>query len=459
MKYQVMPDLTPIEYEALKADIAEKGVLIPVEMDESGELLDGHHRRRAWEELKADGVSLPDYPRIIRTGMTEQEKRNHARRLNVLRRQLTKEQRDEQMRAMRADGMTYQKIADTVGEKKSTVHRLTRDVELSHLGKLPGADGKYRPATYAKQKTVEDGPGLWDEDDDGEGDKDELCYTSGQSAYCKYCYTYQTEWDFGDEYGVWECPNCQHGILDSFMQIGEPDEDDEDDEECEQPTSSARATIFVADDKEHGKVKDALSKMDAPVSGNFTPSGIHREARRQMQERRLADPPPVPAGTYRVIYADPPWQYGNVMPDYATEQADHYTLLTVAEVAALPVKEMAQDNAVLFLWVTSPILEESFQVINAWGFKYKSSFIWDKVKHNMGHYNSVRHEILLICTRGSCQPDVHKLFDSVQSIERTAHSVKPDEFREIIDAIYPHGERVELFARRSVDGWARWGNE
>ena len=149
MKYQVMPDLTPIEYEALKADIAEKGVLIPVEMDESGELLDGHHRRRAWEELKADGVSLPDYPRIIRTGMTEQEKRNHARRLNVLRRQLTKEQRDEQMRAMRADGMTYQQIAETVGVTHPTVMRVTRDVNVNSY--IENERGQTRPATYAEE--------------------------------------------------------------------------------------------------------------------------------------------------------------------------------------------------------------------------------------------------------------------------------------------------------------------
>jgi N6-adenosine-specific RNA methylase IME4 len=78
----------------------------------------------------------------------------------------------------------------------------------------------------------------------------------------------------------------------------------------------------------------------------------------------------------------------------------------------------------------------------------------------MGHYNSVRHEILLICTKGSCTPQNVKLFDSVQSIERTEHSVKPEAFREIIDTLYPHGKRIELFARRSLPGeWKGWGNE
>ena len=88
-----------------------------------------------------------------------------------------------------------------------------------------------------------------------------------------------------------------------------------------------------------------------------------------------------------------------------------------------------------------------------------SLLIWDKVKHNMGHYNSVRHEFLLVCTRGSCQPDERKLFDSVQTIERTEHSKKPEEFRQIIDTIYPYGSRIELFARRPSEGWEAWGNE
>ena len=132
--------------------------------------------------------------------------------------------------------------------------------------------------------------------------------------------------------------------------------------------------------------------------------------------------------------------------------------MSIAELCDLPVADIAEDNAVLFLWTTSPILEECFQVIKAWGFKYKASFVWDKIKHNMGHYNSVRHEFLLICTRGSCTPDVVKLFDSVQSIERTEHSKKPEKFREIIDTLYTHGNRVELFARQPADGWEVWGN-
>jgi N6-adenosine-specific RNA methylase IME4 len=86
-------------------------------------------------------------------------------------------------------------------------------------------------------------------------------------------------------------------------------------------------------------------------------------------------------------------------------------------------------------------------VVRAWGFTCKAHFVRDKVRHNMGHYNSVRHELLLICTRGSCVPDAPKLYDSVQAVERDGqHSQKPEEFRGI--ALYGSGNRIELFARQ-----------
>ena len=126
----------------------------------------------------------------------------------------------------------------------------------------------------------------------------------------------------------------------------------------------------------------------------------------------------------------------------------------------MPIKDIAEDDAVLFLWVTSPKLVEAIPIINAWGFEYKTSFVWDKVKHNMGHYNSVRHEFLLICGRGCSVPDVGTLMDSVITIERSdKHSEKPAYFREMIDTLYPHGSRIELFARTKADGWEVWGNE
>jgi len=164
---------------------------------------------------------------------------------------------------------------------------------------------------------------------------------------------------------------------------------------------------------------------------------------------------------FRVIYADPCWSYNDKQEtDMLGGAVKHYDTMSIEQLSRLPVNDITERDAVLFLWVTSPILEESFEVIKAWGFKYKASFVWDKIKHNMGHYNSVRHEFLLICTKGSCVPDNKILHDSVISIERTGHSTKPTEFSEIIDTLYGYGDRIELFAREAKkDNWNYWGNE
>jgi len=186
------------------------------------------------------------------------------------------------------------------------------------------------------------------------------------------------------------------------------------------------------------------------------------KVRREQTAEKIRKAVTLPDAKYRVLYADPPWRYGDTAGDGGVQAhgvAEVYPTMSVAELCALPVLPIVEDHAVLFLWVTSPMLFECAPVIKAWGFTYKASFVWDKVKHNMGHYNSVRHEFLLVCTRGSCTPDVVQLHDSVQSIERTTHSTKPEEFRQIIETLYPHGKRLELFARRLVDGWDAYGNQ
>lgn len=208
-----------------------------------------------------------------------------------------------------------------------------------------------------------------------------------------------------------------------------------------------------------------IAKLEPELQDKIISKVVDGEAKSVIDAKRIIKKEEnkevaAPLGKYRVLYADPPWQYGNNLVSGYGAAVNHYPTMTIKELCELPVSQITEDNAVLFLWTTSPLLEESFAVIKAWGFKYKTSFVWDKVKHNMGHYNSVRHELLLICTKGSCLPDNKKLFDSVVEIERTnKHSEKPDEFREIIEALYTHGNKIELFSRKKVDGWEAWGND
>jgi len=177
---------------------------------------------------------------------------------------------------------------------------------------------------------------------------------------------------------------------------------------------------------------------------------------------------PLPKGKYNVIYADPPWEYGDKCEDGGVQSEGverKYPILSIEQLCGYAdnkgkkIQECFAKDAVLFLWVTSPLLEECFEVIKAWGFKYKASFVWDKVKHNMGHYNSVRHEFLLICIKGSFPPQNKKLYDSVVSIERSKHSEKPEKFRKIIISMYSKGKYLELFARKKVENWVCYGDE
>jgi N6-adenosine-specific RNA methylase IME4 len=126
----------------------------------------------------------------------------------------------------------------------------------------------------------------------------------------------------------------------------------------------------------------------------------------------------------------------------------------------MPLEEHLERDAVLFLWCIEPMRFEAGRVVEAWGFQHKSAIIWDKIGHNFGNYVSVRHEHLLICTRGSCTPDrPTPMPDSVMTIPRSdVHSEKPPAFRALIERLY-NGPYVELFGRREVEGWTVYGNQ
>lgn len=162
---------------------------------------------------------------------------------------------------------------------------------------------------------------------------------------------------------------------------------------------------------------------------------------------------------YNVIYADPPWRY-----DYAETETraieNQYPTMDIDDICALPVGDIAADDSILLMWGTAPKLREAFQVIDAWGFTYKTCAIWDKQKIGMGYYFRVQHEILMIATRGNLPvpvPDARER--SVISIPYSKHSAKPHEFYGIIEKMYPEFPKIELFCRSPQPGWDVWGNQ
>ncbi len=373
MKYQVMPDLTPIEYEALKADIAERGVLVPVELDETGAILDGHHRVRAWQELTAEGVNVPDYPRMVRRGLTEEQKRNHARSLNVLRRHLSNEQRDRTMRDMRADGMSYRQIAKVVGVDPKTAYNRTSTVEISTV---VGIDGKTRQAQQERRTFSSDMPSL---------------FVPGGNVTLDV--------------------NAAQDVA----------------RQAQQERTAERR-------QERVERINEIAQGNAPLE--------------ELPQR------------YPVVYADPPWRYEHARSESRAIE-NQYPTMELDDICGLPVADVTTDDAVLFLWATSPKLAESMQVIDAWGFTYRTCIVWDKCRIGMGYYARQQHELLLIATRGAVPvPEPANRPASVFRIERDQeHSAKPVEFYGMIERMYPEYDKLELFARSERNGWHRWGNQ
>ena len=170
------------------------------------------------------------------------------------------------------------------------------------------------------------------------------------------------------------------------------------------------------------------------------------------------------AATYQIIYADPPWRYEQKKVQGAAE--NHYPTMSIDELCALPVAEMAANDCVLFLWATFPQLPEALQLIKAWGFHYKTvAFVWLKRNrkspswfYGLGYWTRGNAEICLLAIKGKPKrksAGVHQFI--ISPIEQ--HSKKPDEARQKILALMGDLPRVELFARQKTPGWDVWGNE
>ncbi len=174
---------------------------------------------------------------------------------------------------------------------------------------------------------------------------------------------------------------------------------------------------------------------------------------------------------YNTIYADPPWQFqnrtGKVAPEH--KRLTRYETMTLADIKALPVSEIADSKAHLYLWIPNALLPDGLAVMDAWGFEYKGNVVWEKIRKDgfpdgrgVGFYFRNVTELLLFGIKKKSEPNrtLSPARSQVNLIraQKREHSRKPDEIIPIIESCsLPN--RIELFARGDRDGWDMWGKQ
>lgn len=208
----------------------------------------------------------------------------------------------------------------------------------------------------------------------------------------------------------------------------------------------------VGKSKSHiGYLSTMVDKATAALEGLSFAECYRRVKRPELVPSR--EPGPLPIGAYRTIVADPPWRYGNSATRGAAE--DHYETLTLEAICDLDIP--AADDAHLYLWTTNAFLRDAFDVVDAWGFIYKTCLTWVKPQIGMGNYfrNSTEH--VLFGLKGKLPTERNDVPTSFED-RRGKHSAKPDSFLDLVETCSP-GPYLEMFARRRRMGWDVWGAE
>jgi N6-adenosine-specific RNA methylase IME4 len=208
----------------------------------------------------------------------------------------------------------------------------------------------------------------------------------------------------------------------------------------------AEAVIEAAEDEpeEFGYLVEQMDR-----SGKV--AGVFRRLTIMKQARELeAAPPALPMGPFNVIVADPPWRYesGASLP---------YPTMALEDIKAMPVRDIADENSILWLWTTNAHLRVAFEVVESWGFEYKTILTWVKDRIGTGDWLRGQTEHCILSARGRPVIQLANQTTALNGIRRE-HSRKPEEFYALVDQLCP-GSKVELFSRQQRQGWRAFGNQ
>lgn len=184
---------------------------------------------------------------------------------------------------------------------------------------------------------------------------------------------------------------------------------------------------------------------------------VKLEAKKALAEQIRAEPLPQPEGPFRVIAIDPPWRYDSRVEDATHRGRNQYPDMTVEEICALPVADLAHEDCVLWLWTTNAFMPDAFRCLGAWGFTHKTILTWDKELLGLGDYLRNVTEHCLLAVRGKPTLTLTNQTTIIREARRE-HSRKPAAFYALVEALCP-GSKLEMFSRENRPGWATWGAE
>lgn len=216
-----------------------------------------------------------------------------------------------------------------------------------------------------------------------------------------------------------------------------------------------------------GEWRERVEAENERVTTNLLKAGEKRLSRDEREAELATRITALPDKKFGVILADPEWRFEPYSRDTGMDRAadNHYPTSALDEIKERPVWDISAKDCALFLWATSPMLLQALDVMQAWGFEYKSQVVWHKIRpgkgRGTGYWFTGEHEILLLGTRGNVPaPAPGSQFPSIFQAPVGEHSAKPDFAAEMIEAYFPNLPKIELNRRGAArPGWDAWGNE
>ena len=349
--YQLLAPLNPEQYAALRADIAKRGVKVPLDADADGNILDGHHRYAIAQEL---GIECPRIVRPRSDFADEHAKREYVIKLNLARRHLDPVRWGQAFALLLAErGVGRKSGRPKADDNSATVAELVTEVGV------PQRTAERRLALAAAYATLPE---------------------------------------------------------------------------------SLRAEV----DSGALRVSPAKAKLKQQV-------------KTEVAARIAAEPAPLPTGPFRVIAVDPPWAYANRAEDLSHRARNPYPDMSLEQIAALPVRDLSCEDAILWLWATNAFLVQASGIAQAWGFEPRTILTWVKDRMGLGDWLRGQTEHCWLAVRGKPVVTLTNQTTALYGPLRQ-HSRKPEEFYTRVESLCP-GSKVELFARQRRPGWVAWGLE